>query len=155
MACRPTRNDRGMSMVEILVTLAVVTLMFGPIFTMLQSSHLRTVRGGDETIATVYAADVIELVRGGPYEAFFKDGGTPDKDVPLKDVFARSNFFKGYDYEKYDKRFTITVDVGPAGELEPAKMKMVTVKVTWEDKVTKKATAAPVIMATYYSPASL
>ena len=155
MACPSTRRRRGLSIVEILVTLVVVTLLFGPIFALLQSSHRRTLRGGDETIATIYAADVIELVRGGPYEAFFKDGGNPDKDVPLKEVFARSNFFKGYDYSKYDDRFTITVDVGPAGELEPSKMKQVTVKVTWEDKVTKSLTTNPVILATFYSPATL
>lgn len=141
-------------MVEVLITLVVVTLLFGPIFSLLQGSHRRTLRGGNETIATIYAADVIELVRGGPYEAFYKDGGAPDKDVPLKEVFARSNFFKGYDYSKYDARFNVTVSVAAAGELEPSKMKMVTVRVDWEDKVTKKP-ANPVVLATYYSPATL
>ena len=142
-------------MVEILVTLVIVTLLFGPIFGMLISAHRRTLRGGDETIAVVYAADVIELVRGGPFEAFYKDGQTPDKDLELKDVFSRSNFFKGYDVEKYDKRFHITVDVGAAGELEAAKMKQVTVKVSWEDKVTKRTTDHGVILCTFYSPATL
>ena len=154
MACRTrTEARRALSMVEILVTLVVVTLLFGPIFTLIQWSHLRTLRGGDESIATVYAADVIELVRGGPYESFFKDGGTPEKDLPLKDVFSRSNFFKGYDAEKYDKRFTILVDVGPAGDLEPSKMKQIIVKVGWKDKATK--TDKVIKLATFYSPANL
>lgn len=148
-------SKRGLSIVEVLVTLVVVTLLFGPIFLLLQTSHLRTLRGGDETIATIYATDVIELVRGGPYEAFYKDGAAAEKDIPLKDVFARSNFFKGYDYSKYDQRFTITVDVGPAGELEPSKMKQVVVRVNWEDKVTKKPAKPGVVMATFYSPATL
>ena len=140
---------------EILVTLVIVTLLFGPIFTLLTESHRRTLRGGDDTIGTIYATDVIELVRGGPFEAFYKDGATPEKDLPLKEVFARSNFFKGYDATKYDDRFTITVDVGPAGELEPSKMKQVVVHVTWTDKVTKKLTTQAVTLATFYSPANL
>lgn len=154
MVCRPTiTSARALTMVEILVTLVVVTLLFGPIFVLIQSSHLRTLRGGDESIATIYAADVIELVRGGPFEAFFKEGGAPEKALPLKDVFARSNFFKGYDSEKYDKRFAITVDVGPAGELEPSKMKQVVVHVAWKDKVTKKP--VEIKIATFYPPANL
>lgn len=151
MVCR-TRTE-GLTLVEILVTLVVVTLLAGPIFAVIQFSHLRTLRGGDESIATVYAADVIELVRGGPYEAFFKEGAAPEKDLPLKEVFSRSNFFKGYDAEKYDRRFTITVDVGPAGELEPAKMKCIVVKVAWKDKVTKDR--IKIKLATFYSPANL
>lgn len=154
MACRPIPGSRrALTMVEILVTLVVVTLLFGPIFVLIQTSHLRTLRGGDESIATIYAADVIELVRGGPYEAFFKEGGAAEKGVLLKDVFSRSNFFKGYDAEKYDKRFAITVDIGPAGELEPSKMKQVVVHVAWKDKVTKKPIEIKV--ATFYPPANL
>lgn len=157
MVCRPTtsrsRVRRGLTMVEILVTLVVVTFLFIPIFSLIQMSHLRSLRGGDETIATVYAADIIELVRGGPYEAFFKDGATPDKMLPLNEAFARSNFFKGYDAEKYDKRFHITVDVGPAGDIEPSKMKCVVVHVAWDDKLTKDTKA--IKLATFYSPANL
>ena len=142
-----------MTMVEILVTLAVVTLMFGPIFALVQQATRRTLRGGDASIATIYAADIIELVRGGPYDAFFKDGTTPDDNIALKDVFARSSFFKGYDPDKYDKRFTIVVDVDKAGELDPAKMKQVTVHVQWVDKVTKAT--QNVLLCTFYSPANL
>jgi hypothetical protein len=153
MVCRPISNERGLTLVEILVTLVVVTFLFVPIFALIQMGHLGSLRGGDETIATVYAADIIELVRGGPYEAFFKDGATPDKGLPLKDVFARSNFFKGYDAEKYSERFHVTVDVGPAGDLEPSKMKQVIVYVAWDDKVTKKPKG--IKLATFYSPANL
>lgn len=142
-------------MVEILVTLVVISMLFIPMFAMLQSGSRRTLRGGDASLATVYGCDVIELVRGGPYEAFFKDGAQEEKDLPLRDVFGRSNFFKGYDSSKYDARFTITVDVGKAGDLDPAKMKQVTVKVNWLDKVTNKPTAAPVKLITFYSPANL
>lgn len=149
----PSKPRHGLTMVEILVTLVVVTFLFVPIFTLIQFSHLRALRGGEETIATVYAADIIELVRGGPYEAFFKDGGTPDKMLPLNEVFARSNFFKGYDWEKYDKKFHITVDVGAAGDIEPSKMKQVIVHVAWDDKMTKRPLS--IKLATFYSPANL
>jgi hypothetical protein len=156
MVFRPTTSRsprRGLTMVEILVTLVVVTFLFIPIFSLIQLAQKMGLRGGDESLATVYAADVIELVRGGPYEAFFKDGGNPDKALPLNEVFARSNFFKGYDWEKYDKRFHITVSVSAAGDIEPAKMKQVVVEVAWDDKVTQKPRG--IKLATFYSPANL
>ena len=77
-------------------------------------------------------------------------GGQLALSLPL-----RSNFFKGYDSSKYDPRFAITVDVGKAGDLDPAKMKQVTVHVTWLDKVTQQPSKAAVQLITFYSPANL
>jgi hypothetical protein len=143
-----------MTMVEILITMVLVVLIFSAIFQLVQISHRRTLRGGDLTIATIYAADVLELVRGGPYEAFFKDGQTPEKDLDLKTVFSRSSFFKGYDPGKYDSRFDIRVSVGPAGEMPPSKLKQVSVTVTWKERLTGRI-PHPVKMVTFYSPSNL
>jgi hypothetical protein len=144
---------RGMSIVEVLVTLVVVTMLFMPIFLLITQSHRRALRGGDETIATVYATDVIELVRGGPYDAFFPEAGSPETNLDLRTVFGRSNYFRGYDASRYDDRFTITVDVGRAGEMDPRKLKEVKVKVAWRDKVSNERKAIKVV--TFYSSATL
>jgi hypothetical protein len=140
-------------MVEILVTLAILALMFGPLFALIQLSHKRTLRGGDKTIATVYAADIIELIRGGPYDAFLKEGAAEEKGLDLTTVFQRSNFFKGYDVSKYDSRFDVRVDVGPAGDLPRSHMKQVRVTVNWLDTQTKKVDTLKLV--SYYSPANL
>ena len=143
-----------MTMVEVLVTMVIIVLLFGPVFGLIQQGHKRTLRGGDQTIAVIYAADVLELIRGGPYDAFYKDGSQPEQNLDLKTVFSRSAFFKGYDPAKYDARFDIRVDVGAAGDVPASKLKQVTVWVSWIDKLTKRP-ARPIKMVTFYSPANL
>jgi prepilin-type N-terminal cleavage/methylation domain-containing protein len=153
-----TTTRRGMTLLEILLTLVIISILFVPILNLIQQGSKRSYRGGDMTLATIYAADIMELIRGGPYEAFFPDGEKEDKDLTLKEVFGRSNFFKGYDPENYKSdRFEIRVDVGPAGKLSPKKMKQARIKIQWSerDPGRKDPIKHEIRMVCFYSPATL
>jgi len=149
----PRGSRAGFTIIEILITLVLVTLLFIPIVQLMQLGTKRVYRGGDETLATIYAADIIELIRGGPYEAFYENGQKEEKGLDLKEVFGRSPFFKGYDPSSYIDRFTIAVDVGPAGEIPPKKLKQVRVTVAWKERTTENPKS--IKMVTFYSPSTL
>lgn len=146
-----TRNDRrAMTLAEILVTLAVITCLFLPIIVMMQTGTIRVYRSADETLATIYATDMVEIIKGAPFLAFLPDGHWMD----LREIFVENagRIPSGYDPTRYDPRFIIKVKVTPAGkEYSADKIRMVRVVVQWDQRNTKKPKQREV--ATFYTPA--
>ncbi len=127
---------KGMTIVEILVTLVIIGASFTPIIGMLSMSTHKIYWGGDETHATILASDILEVIRGAPYDAFFwKD---EEVGMTLQDIFKKHPIPQTHDLDKYDSRFTIIADVTAAGDLPPSQLKRVKVIVTWKDKKTDK-----------------
>ncbi|MBI4872573.1 MAG: hypothetical protein HY814_13515 [Candidatus Riflebacteria bacterium] len=142
------RASAGLTIVEILVTLVIIGLMFGPIFAWIVTSSRAIYWGGDETLATIYASDVIEVIRGAPYDAFFwKD---EELNMTLQDIYTKHPIPQRDDLKKYDERFTILADVTVAGDIPPKVMKMVRVRVAWKDKSTQNKRELKLV--TFYGP---
>ncbi len=143
-------NRRGMTLVEVLVTLAVITTLFLPIIIMMQTGTMRVYRSGDETLATIYATDMIEIIRGAPFLAFLPDGHWMD----LREIFVENagRLPSGYDPSRYDPRFIIKVKIAPAGkEYSADSIRMVRVVVQWNQRNTKRPRQREI--ATFYTPA--
>lgn len=147
---RQLRAARGLTIVEILVTLVIIGIVFGGIFGAVFMGTKQVYWGGDETLATIYGSDIIEVVRGAPYDAFFwKD---EELNMTMADLFNKHPIPQRDDLTKYDSRFTILVDVTAAGDLPPAAMKMVRVRVQWKDKQTEAR--KEIKLVTFYGPPS-
>jgi len=127
----------------------VVTGLFAPIFVMMQTGTIRVYRSADDTAATIYATDMIEIIRGAPFHAFLPD----NKPMDLHDIFVKheGRIPRGYDPTRYDKRFSIRARVAPAGaKYSPDKIRMVEVLVQWTDRRTNKLKDRRV--ATFFTP---
>ncbi|MBI4866150.1 MAG: hypothetical protein HY816_04285 [Candidatus Wallbacteria bacterium] len=144
----PGARRWGLTIVEILITLVLIATVFGGVFVLVMHASMRVYRGGDETLATIYASDIIEVVRGSPYEAFFWK--EPELGMTLQDVFKKHPIPQRDDLDKYDKRFTILTDVMQAGDVPPAVLKKVRVTVVWKDRT--KDTKHEVKLVTFYGP---
>ena len=139
-----------MTLAEVLVTLAVITGLFVPILVLMQTSTIRVYRSSDETLATIYATDMIEIIRGAPFFAFKPDG----KPMGLREIFIEhaGRIPAGYDPSRYDKRFQIEVKVQPAGmeeDYSTNKIRMVWVAVRWKSRRTGQDKTREI--ATFYT----
>lgn len=137
---------RGLTMVEILITLVVIVAILGPIFLQMRLGTARVYRGGDETLATMYAAEIIETIRGAPYGVFAPN----EQEMTPEQIFKEHNIPEGTDISKYHERFTIRAKVSPVEGYDPLDMKKIEVTVTWEDRTTKRPKSA--VLATFYTP---
>ncbi len=140
------RSRRAMTVIEVMVTLVVVVAVIGQIFVLLRQGFLRVYRGGDETLATVYASEILETIRGAPYAAFAPNG----QEMTPEQIFKEHNIPEGTELENYDPRFVITARVSPIEGYDPRDMKKIEVTVTWDDRSTKKPKSA--VLVTFYTP---
>lgn len=136
-----------MTLVEVLVALAVIVTIFTPIFSLLSTSTIRAYRGGDETVATIYANDVLEIIRGAPYDSFLAN----DQPMSLQQVLYEHNIPTGYELDKYEDRFTVSAKVSPVEGYPPEFIKQVTVEATWQSRQKKDKTLF-VRLVTFYTP---
>ena len=127
-------NRKGMTLVEILITLAIVVSIFAPIMSMISLGTLKAFRGGDRTIATIYTNDLIEIIRGAPYGAFSAN----DQWMNLQQVLYEHNIPTGYMIEKYDDRFSLRAKVSEVEGYPPGKIKWVTVECQWKKRTKRK-----------------
>ena len=144
-------NRKGMSLVEILVALAVVVTIFTPIIAMVSLATIRAYRGGDETVATIYANDVLEIIRGAPYESFMPN----DTWMNMHQILYEHNIPTGYELEKYEKRFIVAAKVSEVEGYPPQLMKQVTVEVKYEPRIRQKKKAnqeRTVVLTSFYTP---
>ena len=143
-----------MSLIEILMAIALVIVIFTPIIALMSTATIRAYRGGDETIATIYANDVIEIIRGAPYDSFMPK----DNWMSLQQVLYEHNIPTGYELEKYEDRFTVAAKVSSIEGYPSSLIKQVTVKVSWKPKIalrSKKRSEVKdqdVILSTFYTP---
>lgn len=143
----PLRRRKAMSMVEVLITLVMVASAFGASFMALSQGTRQVYRGGDETLATIYASEIIETIRGAPYGLFQAN----DQPMNPQQIFNEHNIPEGVDISQYSERFGIEATVSTVEGYSPRKMKQVKVVVSWKDRVTKKPKNA--VFVTFYSPA--
>lgn len=127
-------KKQGMTLVEILITLAIVVTIFAPIMSMISLSTLKAYRGGDRTVATIYANDLLEIIRGAPYGAFIAN----DQWMTLKQVLYEHNIPTGYFIEKYDDRFSLRAKVTKVEGYPARKIKWVTVECQWKRRTKGK-----------------
>lgn len=138
---------RGMTLVEILLTMVMITLVVGAIFTTARQGTMHVYRGGDETLATIYAAEIIETIRGAPFSTFAANG----QPMTPEQVFQEHNIPEGVDISQYPPRFRIEATVSPVEPYSPSKIKHVKVIVNWDDRASQKTKSA--IFNTFYTPA--
>ena len=144
-------NRQGMSLVEILVALAVVVTIFTPIIAMVSMATIRAYRGGDETVATIYANDVLEIIRGAPYEAFMPN----DQWMNMQQILYEHNIPTGYELEKYEKRFVVAAKVSEIEGYPPQLMKQVTVEVKYKPRIKKRGKEdeeKSVVLTSFFTP---
>jgi len=127
-------KSRGMTLVEVLITLALVVSIFAPIMSMISLGTLKAYRGGDRTIATIYTNDLLEIIRGAPYGAFLAN----DQWMTLKQVLYEHNIPTGYFIEKYDERFSLRAKVSEVEGYPARKIKWVTVECQWKKRIKSK-----------------
>lgn len=144
-----------MTLVEVLITLAIVVTIFAPIMSVISLSTLKAYRGGDRTIATIYTNDLLEIIRGAPYGAF----AAKDQWMTLKQVLYEHNIPTGYFIEKYDERFTLRAKVTKMEGYPARKIKWVTVECQWkrriktrENKKDGKEMANSIVLISAYTP---
>jgi len=140
-----------MSLVEILVALAVVITIFTPIFSLLSMATIKAYRGGDETVATIYANDVLEIIRGAPFDAFPPD----DQWMDRKQILYEHNIPTGYELDKYEDRYNLKAKVSEVPGYPPNYIKMVTVQVVFQSRLKgESADKKPkeVTLVTFYTP---
>ncbi len=136
-----------MTMVEVLITLVMVTITIGAIFTALSQGTRIAYRGGDESLATVYATGIIETIRGAPFGTFEAN----EQPMNLEQVFNEHNIPAGVDLSEYPSRFQFEATVSPVEGYSPSRMKQVKLVVSWSDRATKKTKSA--VFVTFYTPA--
>ncbi len=140
------RGRTAFTLVEVLITLLLAVMIFSPIYLMLSHGSIRAYRGSDRNQATIYASDVIEIIRGAPYDAFPPD----DKELSLEDILKNPAVFGDYDAEGFDPRFRITARVSPLEGYDPNKLKKVLVEVAWKSRLSRKG--RKIVMCTICSP---
>lgn len=138
---------RGMTLVEILLTMVLITLVVGAIFTTARQGTIQVYRGGDETLATIYAAEIVETIRGAPFATFAANG----QPMTPEQIFREHNIPEGVDISQYPDRFRLEATVGPAEPYAPTKMKHIKVIVNWDDRASGNTKSA--IFNTFYTPA--
>jgi prepilin-type N-terminal cleavage/methylation domain-containing protein len=150
-----SREKTGMTLVEVLITLAIVVTIFAPIMSMISLSTLKAYRGGDRTVATIYANDLLEIIRGAPYDAFVAN----DQWMTLKQVLYEHNIPSGYFIDKYDTRFSLRAKVSNVEGYPARKIKWVTVECQWKRRTkgeTKssdgKELANSIVLISAYTP---
>ncbi len=139
-----------MSLIEILVALAVVVTIFTPIIALVSMATIRAYRGGDDTVATIYGNDVLEIIRGAPYEAFMPN----DQWMNMQQILYEHNIPTGYELEKYEKRFVVAAKVSEVEGYPPTLMKQITVEVKFppRKKRPKKDEFRTIVLTTFYTP---
>lgn len=140
-------SRRGMSMVEVLITLVLITSVIGAIFMALTQGTRRIYRGGDETQATIYASEIIETIRGAPFGVFQAN----DQPMTPAQIFNEHNIPEGVDISSYPRRFRIEATVSAVEPYSPDKLKQVKVVVSWDDRASKLPKSA--VFVTFYTPA--
>lgn len=136
----------GLTIVEVLLTLVLVAGVLGPIFVLMSTGTKRGYRGGDETLATLYATEIVETIRGAPFGAFQAN----DQPMSLQQIFNEHNVQEGIDISKYEPRFSIQATVSAIPDYDPRDMKKIEVLVGWKDRATGQDKS--VVLATFYTP---
>jgi len=139
---------RGFTLIEILATIAIATVMIGPIFYMLSSGSRWVYKSADKTYAVLAASDLIEVVRGTDFSVL------PVRDEPYAVDEIREKIATGDNLRRnlvfnhvYAEKFSIGAFVQsiPEGEMNQTmgakaqEIRMITVVVQWENVLTKKA----------------
>lgn len=137
---------RGLTLVEVLVTLVLIVSAIAAIFVVLQTATRRSYRAGEETLATIYASDIMEAIRGAPYGAFPANG----QDMTPRQVFQEHNIPESSDLATYDEQFSILARVSPVEPYDPSEMKKIEVVVSWESR--PAGTPKNATLVTFYRP---
>jgi len=140
-------RTRGFTLIEILATIAIATVMIGPIFYMLSSGSRWVYKSADKTYAVLVASDLIEVVKGTDFSVL------PVRDEPYSVDEIREKISTGENLRRnlvfnhtYVEKFSIGAFVQsiPEGEMNKTlsgkgqELRMVTIVVQWENVMTKK-----------------
>lgn len=147
MVNHPARRRRGLTFLEILITLVMVSLVAGSIFQLMNTATRAAYRGGDESLATQYGAEIIETIRGAPFGTFKAD----ERPLTPEMIFKEHNIPEGVDIANYDPRFSIEATVSPVEPYSPREMKKVKVVVSWISRQSKQPRNS--VFVTLYTPA--
>ena len=149
------RSNSGMTLVEVLITLAIVVTIFAPIMSMISLGTLKAYRGGDRSVATICANDLLEIIRCAPYGSFVAN----DQWMTLKQVLYEHNIPTGYFIDKYEDRFTLRAKVSEVEGYPPRKIKWVTVECQWKKRTkatmkdgSGKDLANSIVLISAYTP---
>lgn len=130
LSVRPSSSRGAFTILEILFGLVLFSLLFGAFMLLSRQGVLQIYKGGDETLATIYASEILETIRGAPFNAF------PANDLPmnLEQIFREHNVPEGVEFENYVEYMNVEAKVSPVPGYDPAKIKQVQVVVAWNDR---------------------
>ncbi|MBT3785963.1 prepilin-type N-terminal cleavage/methylation domain-containing protein [bacterium] len=136
----------GFTLLEILATIAIATVMIGPIFYMLSAGTRYVYKSSDKTYAVLVAADLIEVVRGTDFKVLppRKEAYSVDeiRDLISSGDNLRRNLYFSHVYEDDFKVGAFVQDLPnpeSLGEMvRISKLRMVTVVVVWKSKMNEK-----------------
>jgi len=137
---------KAFTLLEILATIAIATVMIGPIYYMLSQGSRYVYRSADKTYAVLVASDLIEVVRGTDFKVL------PPREKPYSVDEIRDRITSGdnlrrnlYFSHVYEDDFQVGAFVQEIPDPEDLgtdvrihKLRMVTVVVVWKNKMTDK-----------------
>ena len=105
---RPRGNERGMTMPEVLVAVAILTIGLLAVVSMLSAGFTNVVTSGGKSKATSYARGKLEELKNQAFVSTL----APTTDIPETDV-------------------TRTWQIDPVSGVTPNRLSRITVTVTW------------------------
>lgn len=122
------RRSRGVSLVEILLTMLLVGLALIPILSLIQSGTRQARFNEETTIASLLAAQVIERFRGEPLEWLVTLGTETAEAIDSDELLTPRNDPDAQEFLKLiaGYRRTVRCAAGPGGT------RVLVAKVSWE-----------------------
>jgi len=142
------KNERGQTLIEILVAMAILSILAQSIFTVVSTSLNYVSFNRARITARHLAQEKIELIRNLPYDNIGTTGGIPNGPIPQEETISRNGL-------TFRVKTTIIYIDDPYDQTSPNDLlatdyKRVRVEVSWNSL--SKSRKNPVVLLTDISP---